>query len=94
MKRKILVALLALSSGLMMVYAAEVDKCVQKFNECKDVCVNDQARCKLRGNEAAYCNNGLNRCNAACNKALKDCQAKSPTKGPATSPTPKKPAKK
>ena len=97
MKRKICLALLALSSGLMMVFAAEVDKCVAKFNECKEVCENDKVRCKVRGNDVAFCNAMLNQCNAACNKKVKECQAKSPTKAPATSPSPsapKKPAKK
>jgi hypothetical protein len=93
MKRKICVALLTLSSGLMMVFAVEVDKCVEKFEECKVVCGNDKARCMARGNQVEYCNARLNECNADCNKKVKECQAKSGTK-PAPSPTPKKPAKK
>jgi hypothetical protein len=96
MKRKICVALLALSSGLMMVFAAEVDKCAEKFSECKEVCGNDKARCMARGNQVEYCNSRLNQCNGECNQALKTCQAKSQTK-PTTSPSPsapKKPGKK
>lgn len=92
MKRKICVALLALSSGLMMVFAAEVDKCVEKFEECKVVCGNDKARCIARGNQVEYCNSRLNQCNAECNQAVKTCQAKSGTK-PVPSPSPKAPKK-
>jgi hypothetical protein len=93
MKRKICLALLALSSGLMMVLAVEVDKCAEKFNSCKEVCENDKVRCKVRGNNIEYCNNGLNQCNADCNKKLKECQAKSPATAPAKPPT-KVPPKK
>lgn len=96
MKRKICVALLTLSSGLMMVFAAQPaaqpDKCTEKFEECKVVCGNDKARCMARGNQVEYCDNRLNGCINDCNKALKDCQAKSGTK-PAPSPTPKAPKK-
>jgi hypothetical protein len=88
MKRKILVALFALCSGLMMVFAAEVDKCVEKFNSCVEVCGFDKARCMARGNTVEYCNNGLNQCNAACNKGVKECQEKNKAKAPAK-PTPK-----
>ena len=89
MKRKICVALLVLSSGLMMVFAVEVDKCVEKFNACKVTCENQKAQCKARGGTIEYCNNRLNQCNADCNKEVKDCQAKSPVTAPAK-PSPKK----
>ncbi len=88
-RKKICVALLALSSGLMMVFAVEVDKCAEKFNACKETCENEKARCKARGNRIEYCNNRLNQCNAGCNQELKDCQAKSPATAPAK-PSPKK----
>ena len=97
MKRKICVALLSLSSGLMMVFAGQREQCIEKFEECKLVCENDKARCKARGNRIEYCNNRLNQCNAECNAAVKECQAKGNTKGPSTSPSPsapKKPGKK
>ena len=93
MKRKILVALLALSSGLMMVFAAEPDKCVEKFNSCKEVCGNSKAQCMARGNEVESCNSRLNQCNADCNKGVKDCQAKSQTKSPVKTPTKTPPTK-
>ena len=94
MKRKICLAFFALCSGLMMVFAVEVDKCVEQFEACKVTCENQKAQCKARGGEVAYCNNRLNQCNADCNKGVKDCQAKSQTK-PTTSPSaPKKPGKK
>lgn len=96
MKRKICVALLALSGGLMMVFAAQPDKCVEKFEECKLVCGNEKARCVARGATAETCNFRLNECNADCNKKVKDCQAKSGTKpAPSATPSaPKKPGKK
>ncbi|PYJ09115.1 MAG: hypothetical protein DMF06_10980 [Verrucomicrobia bacterium] len=89
MKRKICLALLALSSGFMMVSAAEVDKCIEKFEACKVTCENLKAQCKARGNDIAYCNSRLNQCNADCNKGVKDCQAKNATTAPAK-PAPKK----
>ncbi len=89
MKRKICLAFLALSSGLMMVFAVEADKCVEKFNACTVTCGNEQAQCKARGGDTAYCNNRLNQCNAGCNKAVKDCQAKSATTA-SPKPSPKK----
>jgi hypothetical protein len=76
MKRKTCVVLLALSSGLMMVFAANVDKCVETFEACKVTCGHQQAQCKARGSDVAVCNGRLNECNAACNKDVKDCQAK------------------
>jgi hypothetical protein len=94
MKRKICVALLALSSGVMMVFAVEVDKCAEKFEECKVVCGNDKARCMARGNQVEYCNARLNECNADCNKKVKECQAKSGIKPTPNPKGPQKPGKK
>lgn len=95
MKRKICVALLTLSSGLMMVFAVEVDKCVEKFEECKVVCGNDKARCMARGNQVESCNARLNECNADCNKKVKECQAKNPSSAkPSPKPAAPKPSPK
>jgi hypothetical protein len=85
MKRKTGMALLALSSGLMIVFAAEVDKCTEKFDACKVTCTNQRAQCMARGNTVDSCDNRLKQCNADCAKELKACQAKAPAK-----PTPKK----
>lgn len=92
MKRKICLAVLALSSGLMMVFAANVDKCTEKFEACKVTCGNQRAQCLRRGSDVSACDAGLEACNAGCAKDLKTCQAKSQTK-PAPSPSPKAPKK-
>ena len=76
MKRKISVAFLVISSGLMVVFAAEVDKCQEKFKACKETCINEQAQCKARGNEPASCERRLKACQADCDKALEKCQKK------------------
>lgn len=76
MKRKICVVLLALSSGLMMVFAVSPDKCTEKFEACKVTCDNLKAQCIARGAEPASCNFRLKQCTADCDKALKACQTK------------------
>jgi hypothetical protein len=86
MKRKTCVALLALSSGLMMVFAANVDKCTEKFESCKLTCGNLRAQCMARGNVVEACDSRLRQCNADCDKDLKTCQAKSKVKSPAPTP--------
>ncbi len=94
MKRKICMALLALSSGLMMVFAAtNVDKCTEKFESCKESCGNQQAQCKARGSTPEACNSRYKGCLADCDKDLKTCQAKSQVK-PSPTPPAKKPGKK
>ena len=93
MKRKTCVALLALSSGLMMVFAANVDKCTEKFESCKQACGNLQAQCKARGSTPEACNSRYKMCIADCDKDLKTCQAKSQVK-PSPTPPAKKPGKK
>jgi hypothetical protein len=86
MKRKICLALLTLSSGLMMVFAATVDKCTEKFEACKVTCGNLQAQCKAAGSNPAACESRFRGCNADCDRDLKACQAKSPTKSPTPGP--------
>lgn len=76
MKRKICLAVLALSSGLMMVFAAAVDKCTEKHKSCTDQCTSFNMQCKARGNDSIECDNRLKQCKSACDKALTDCQAK------------------
>jgi hypothetical protein len=76
MKRKTCLALLALSSGLMMVFAANVDKCTEKFNSCTESCTNLRAQCMARGNNVESCNYRLKECSSGCDKALKACQTK------------------
>ena len=89
MKRKICMALLALSGGLMIVFAAEVDKCTEKFDACKVTCTNQRAQCMARGSTVDTCDNRLKGCNADCAKDLKACQAKAGVK-PTPKPAPKK----
>ena len=86
MKRKICLALLALSSGLMMVFAANVDKCTEKFEACKVTCGNVKAQCKAAAGNPDACESRFRTCIADCDKDLKTCQAKNPTKSPAASP--------
>ena len=76
MKRKICLALLALSSGLMMVFAVNPDKCTEKFESCKETCGNLRAQCIARGAPVESCDFRLRQCTADCDKALKACQAK------------------
>lgn len=81
MKRKLCVALLALSSGLMMVFAAAtVDKCTEKFNGCMTSCGNLKAQLTARGSTPDTIDMRYKECSADCDKALKACQAKSQSK--------------
>ena len=93
MKRKICLSFLALSSGLMMVFAANVDKCTEKSEACKLSCGNQKAQCMARGSDPAACDARLQACTADCAKDLKTCQAKSQTKAPTPGPG-KSPSKK
>ena len=93
MKRKTCLAFLTLSSGLMMVFAVNVDKCTEKFEACKVTCGNLKAQCKAAGSNPDACETRFKQCNAECDKALKTCQAKSPTKSPTPGPG-KSPIKK
>jgi hypothetical protein len=93
MKRTICLAFLALSSGLMMVFAANVDKCTEKFEACKVTCGNQRGQCLLRGSDPSTCDARLQACNSDCAKDLKTCQAKSQTKSPTPGPG-KGPSKK
>jgi len=76
MKRKICVAVLALCSGVIMVFAATADKCTEKHKGCVDACNSSNMMCKSRGNDAADCDNRFKQCTAACDTKLKECQAK------------------
>ena len=77
MKRKICLAVLALSGGLMMVFAAApVDKCAAKHKNCVDSCNSFNLQCKARGNDSMECDQRMKQCTAACDKTLKECQAK------------------
>jgi hypothetical protein len=93
MKRKICLAVFALSSGLMMVFAGNVDKCTEKFEACKVSCGNQRAQCMARGSDPSSCDARLQACMADCDRDLKTCQSKSSTKAPTPGPG-KSPSKK
>jgi hypothetical protein len=76
MKRKTYLALLALSSGLMMVFAANVDKCTEKFNSCTESCGHLKAQLKARGSTPESVEARYKECSQDCDKALKACQTK------------------
>ncbi|MEY2564084.1 MAG: hypothetical protein QOH88_2277 [Verrucomicrobiota bacterium] len=76
MKRKACVTLLALSSGLMMVFAVTPDKCTEKFNSCKETCGHVQAQCKAKGYDPDACDARFRNCVRDCDAALKTCQSK------------------
>lgn len=59
-----------------MVFAAEVDKCQEKFNACKVTCENEKAQCKARGGTIETCDSRLKMCLADCDKALEKCHKK------------------
>ena len=81
-------ALLALSSGLMIVLAGNVDKCTEKFNACKTTCTNLWHQCKTRGAEIDSCNSQRKQCEAGCDADLKKCQGNTKPVSPAK-PKPK-----
>ena len=71
MRRKTCLALFALSGGLMMVFAANVDKCTEKYNGCMEPCSNLKAQLTARGSTPEMIGMRYKECSAACNKALK-----------------------
>jgi hypothetical protein len=76
MKRKTCVVLLTLSSGLLMVFGATVDKCQEKFESCKVTCGNEKAQCKARGGTIENCEKTEKMCLSDCDKALEKCHKK------------------
>jgi len=96
MKRKICLATLTLTAGLMMVFAASpapkaADPCTDKYNSCKEICSNALARAKATGSTPENAENRFNACVSECDKAKKDCESKSGhAASPAPTPKPKK----
>ena len=83
MKRKICFAMLTLSAGLMMVFAAppkaaapKADPCTEKFDSCKEICSNNLARCKVTGSTPENCQSRFVQCTNDCIKAKNDCDKK------------------
>ena len=82
MKRKICFAMLTLTAGLMMVFAAppapapKADPCTEKYNSSMETCTNQLAQCKARGSTPETCEARHKECLKECEKAKKACEAK------------------
>ncbi len=78
MKRKICFAILTLTAGLMMVFAAApaADPCTEKYNSSKEICMNAQATCKARGSTPESCEQRFNQCVNEAQVAKKACETK------------------
>ena len=78
MKRKICFAMLTLTAGLMMVFAAapKADPCTEKYNGCKEACSNQLARCKAGGSTPENCETRFKQCVNSCEKDKKACETK------------------
>jgi hypothetical protein len=75
-KTKICAAALIMSGCVMMVFAAKVDPCTEKYNSCTDSCLHAKAGCRARGAEPDQCEKTYQMCLKDCEKAKKDCDAK------------------
>jgi hypothetical protein len=60
----------------MMVFAAKVDPCTEKYTSCTESCGNAKAQCRARGSEPTQCENTYKMCLKDCDKAKTDCDAK------------------
>jgi hypothetical protein len=60
----------------MVIFAAKVDPCTEKYNGCSDSCTNVQARCKAGGSIPEKCEKAYEICMKACDKAKADCDGK------------------
>ncbi len=83
MKRTISFAILTLTAGLMMVFAASPapapkapDACAEKYKSSMDSCTNQQANCKARGSTPETCEARHKECVAAAEKAKQACEGK------------------
>jgi hypothetical protein len=65
-----------MSGCVMMMFAAKVDPCTEKYTSCTDSCVHVQAGCRARGAEPVECEKAYKMCLKDCDKAKKDCDAK------------------
>ena len=73
-KTKISVAVLAISGCVMMMFAAKVDPCTEKYNSCSDSCTNALAHCKAGQTDPDRCEKAQKICMQACDKAKNDCE--------------------
>jgi hypothetical protein len=60
----------------MMVFAAKVEPCAEKYKTCTDSCEHVKSQCKARGAQPDQCENAYKMCLQDCDKAQKDCDAK------------------
>lgn len=77
MKKKISVAALLVSGGVMMMFAGTpADPCADKHKSCTDSCGITQSQSLRRGIDRLQAENAYNRCVKACDKTKADCDAK------------------
>lgn len=77
MKKQISVAVLLVSGGVMMMFAAApADPCADKHKSCTDSCAITQSQSLRRGVDRLQAENAFNRCVKACDKTKTDCEAK------------------
>lgn len=81
MKKKISLAALLVSGGVLMMFAAApADPCADKHKSCTDACGITQSQSLRRGVDRLQAENAFNRCVKACDKSKADCEAKAPKK--------------
>jgi hypothetical protein len=76
MKRKVCLIVTILSGCLLMVFAANVDPCTEKYNSCIETCGNLRSQCKARGSAPEACEFRYRECVKDCEKAMKACRSK------------------
>ena len=83
MKRKICFAMLTLTAGLIMVFAApkadpspKADPCTEKYNSCSETCTNQKVQCGVRGSTPESCEARFRQCQNECIKAKNACEKK------------------
>ena len=75
-KTKICAAGLIMSGCVMMVFAAKVDSCAEKYKSCTESCMNVKAQCRARGANPDQCENTYKICLKDYDKAKNDCDGK------------------
>ena len=76
MKTKICAAALIMSGCVMMVFAAKVETCAEKYKSCTDSCMNAKSQCRARGAQPDQCEKTYKMCLQDCDKAKKACDDK------------------
>lgn len=76
MKTKICAAVLVMSGCVMMMFAAKVDPCTEKYTACSITCGHAKASCRARQVDPDQCERTYKMCLQDCEKAKKDCDGK------------------